>query len=780
MTEGRDPFLPELNPEQREAVLHGEGPLLVLAGAGSGKTRVLTARAARLVGEEGIPPERLLMVTFTNKAAEEMRERIRELLGADPAGMWAGTFHSVAARLLRLEAEHAWRDRNFTIYDQDDSLRAVRRAMEDVGLDPERWSPRSIQSRISDAKSAMVAADEFRERSFDLVARRVAEVYPRYQDILRRSNALDFDDLLVHGVRLLEEVPAVAERYRRRFRHVLVDEYQDTNHAQYRMVRALGRAHGNVCVVGDDDQSIYGWRGADLRNILDFERDFEGARVVRLERNYRSTERILAVANAVIARNTERKEKTLRSVRDRGEPVRVVRVADERAEARWTVREIQALAGRHRPDDCAVLYRTNAQSRPYEDALREAGLPYRIVGGVRFYERREIKDVLAYLRLAANPADDAAFRRVVSWPRRGVGSVTLERLEAAREDGESLLGAAARATEVEELPTAGARSLEEFAGGIRELHEAGREATAEEVIRRCIGRFGLLSALESEEDGEDRIANVTELVAAAAEFDAADAEEAPEEATELGLYLQTVSLLGDRDQAEEGPGVTLMTLHNAKGLEFPVVFVGGVEEGLFPLSRALEGGEGIEEERRLFYVGVTRARDRLYLTHADRRWRAGSQSQAGPSRFLEEIPDGPVERRRGGALARNGRSGGGSPSAGRRGRSRRGSGGDGAGGSRFSWRRGGSPGRGAGGEGSEAAGSGSAGLGSDDGEATYDYGDSQVPLELEPGGRVVHPRFGEGTILATSGDGRSLKLTVDFDAAGEKKVMAAFADLRPA
>jgi len=746
-----------LNPEQRRGVL---------AGAGSGKTRVLTVRVARLVRAEGVPPDRILAVTFTNKAAGEMRERIAALLDRPPRGLWAATFHSLAARLLRREADFVPRDRNFTIYDRDDSIRSVGMAMEEAGVDPERWSPRSVLGRISDAKNALVGPDEYAEKSFDLLSRRVAEVYPLYERALRRANAFDFDDLLAHAVRLLEGVEEVRERYAHRFLHVLVDEYQDTNHAQYRMVRALARVHGNLCVVGDDDQSIYGWRGADVRNILDFERDFPGAEVVRLEENYRSTGSILQVANTVIAHNTARKPKELRTSRGAGEAVQVVRTADERSEARWTARRIAELSTEGRPPgDFAVLYRTNAQSRPYEEALRRESVPYRVVGGVRFYERREIKDVLAYLQLVVNPSDDAAFLRVVNWPRRGIGTVTLDRLSAARGPEQSLLEAAEGAEELEELPTAGARSLASFAEEVLELREAQRGAEALTVVREVLERFGVREALADEEDGRERIENVDELVAGVAEFDPDEVDEVDESlegTSELELFLQHVALLSDIDQHDEGAAVSLMTLHNAKGLEFPVVFVGGLERGLFPLSRAEESQEEYEEERRLFYVGITRAEERLFLTHADRRWRAGSGSDMLPSPFLEELPEDPVERRRvggawgGSAVRRRASSGGGRPSGSRE-----------DGGS-FSWRQGASTTAGGGGDTAASVG------------LTYDFGDSQESLTLEPGARLVHPRFGEGTVRSVSGRGDAAKVTIEFDEIGRKKVVVAHADLRPA
>jgi DNA helicase-2/ATP-dependent DNA helicase PcrA len=638
-------------------------------------------------------------------------------------------------------------------------------SMEEAGVDSDRWSPRAIRSRIGRAKGRLIGPDELPEEPFDLLARQVREVYPAYEATLRRCNAFDFDDLLVRTVGLLEGADEVRERYGDRFLHVLVDEYQDTNHAQYRMVRALADTHRNLCVVGDDDQSIYGWRGADLRNILDFERDFPGAHVVRLERNYRSTEPILRVANAVIARNSARKPKRLRTERGAGEPVTAVRTADERAEAEWAVEEIRRLGERYSPGDVAVLYRTNAQSRPFEDVLRRERLPYRIVGGVRFYERREIRDVLAYLQLVVNPADEAAFMRAVGWPRRGVGSVTVERLLGSRRSDETLVAAARHASEVDAIPAAGARSLESFATVIEELGARQPESPASELVRDCLERFGIREALAGEEEGEERLANVEELLAAVEEFDRSELEEPGEDAGELELFLQHVVLASDIDRWDPERGsVSLMTLHNAKGLEFPVVFVAGLERGLFPLARAEESVEEYEEERRLFYVGVTRARDLLYLTHADRRWRAGSGGESEPSPFLDEIPEGAVERRWAGGRRRGAVRREVGPPAWRAGNAS----------DAFAWRAGVEAAAGAGGRSLAGAG------GTEDGELHYDFGDSQETLRLEPGERVVHPSFGEGTILDRSGAGRATKLTIEFDGAGTRKVMAAFAALRPA
>ncbi len=750
---------PQLNPEQHSAVQHGLGPLLVLAGAGSGKTRVLTTRVARLIQEEGVPPQRILAMTFTNKAAGVMRNRITDLIGSEPRGLWVGTFHSIAARVLRRESEGASRSRGFTIYDSDDTLRVIRRAMEEAGLDTQRWSPQAIRGRISDAKSALVTPEEYSGTAFNLMSRAVATVYPVYDRMLVQANAYDFDDLLFHTAMLLENNPAVGDHYADRFLHILVDEYQDTNHAQYRIVRRLAEGHGNVCVVGDDDQSIYGWRGADVRNILDFERDFPGAEVVRLEQNYRSSASILEVANAVIALNRSRKEKRLRTERAPGDSVVVARLRDEKAEAKWVVERFRAFGVR--ATDCTILYRTNAQSRPLEEALRRVRIPYRVVGGVRFYERREIKDVLAYLLLTVNPADETAFGRAVSWPRRGVGSVTLERLgDWAAEEGVPLLAAAERAAEVSGLPPAGARALVDFAAAIAALRLLSRQETVEAVLRECLTSCGLIAALESEDDGENRLANVTELLAAAAAFNPSQVEDAEAGGTDLELYLQSAALQTEADEVDDSENcITMMTIHNAKGLEFPVVFLVGLEDGLFPLARASESEEELEEERRLFYVGVTRAEDHLLLSHADRRWRYGAESWSAPSPFLHELPEESVHRIHvGGRTYRRHQA----PSA-RKPRRPAPSTSDQSE-TRFSWQR------------SPAAETRS---GSEPAGVRYDFEDTQEPLRLEPGARVVHPHFGAGEILTVSGHGASVKADIEFEGYGTKRVVVAHARLRP-
>jgi DNA helicase-2/ATP-dependent DNA helicase PcrA len=767
-------YLQRLNPEQRAATEHFEGPLLVLAGAGSGKTRVLTSRIARLVEEHGVAPESILALTFTNKAAAEMRDRVRSLLGRDPAGMWIGTFHAIGARILRREAPRLGWSPSFLIYDADDSERLVRRILKDeLRLDPKRFSPKAIRAAISSAKNELIGPAGFASRAFDPLARAAAQVFERYDQALRDANAFDFDDLLLRPVEALRGFPDLLERYRSRFHFVLVDEYQDTNHAQYVFLRLLAsRADdadvapgGNLFVVGDDDQSIYGWRGANVRNILDFEKDFPDAGVIRLEENYRSTQRILEAANRVIAENIHRKGKTLRTANAPGESITMVEAADEADEAEWIADETRARLASNpdaTPRDFAVLYRTNAQSRALEEAFRREGIPYRIVGGQRFYERREVKDVLAYLRLIANPRDDESFLRIVNFPRRGIGDTSLVRLAAhARASGIALLAAAERADEIPEMRGAAPRALVEFATLIRRFAitaDAGTRLDA--FLEELLDETGLLQALIDEgAEGADRVANVQELVASASELQAR-AEAGDPEMTEdleaagadaravrpLDLFLAHVALVTDIDQKyPDAPVVTLMTMHNAKGLEFPVVFLAGMEEGLFPLSRTRDTREELEEERRLFYVGITRAEQKLYLTTARRRRRGGEWADSIPSSFLEAIPRELIElrrtRRMGVPTGSSFRPVGRFNETTRRGR-----------------------------------------LGFDPGVArptgrTVDYADSQDPVRLVKGARVRHPEFGGGTVLELSGFGADVRAAIHFDTVGRKVVMVRYANL---
>ena len=747
-----------LNPPQREAVEHGEGPILVLAGAGSGKTRVLTTRVASLVRDHGVPVDRILAVTFTNKAAGEMKDRIGNLLGEEPAGLWAGTFHAIGARILRAYAERLGYSRAFTIFDADESLREVKRVQESLELDPKRWKPKALRAVMSDAKNQLITPQEFQDEnaeSFDLFSRKVAELYPAYQSSLKEQNALDFDDLLVKPVELLANHEDVLARYRERFAFILVDEYQDTNRAQFRFLELLAGGHRNLMVVGDDDQSIYGWRGADIRNILDFEDTYPEARVVRLETNYRSTPDILEAANAVISQNVQRKGKTLRTERPSGEGLTVVRCQDERDEARWVVEEVERriLDENRSYRDFAVLYRTNAQSRALEDAFRRRGVPHQIVGGVRFYERREIQDVLGYLRLISNPRDDAAFSRVVNSPRRGVGAASQERLRAwAVAQGLSLLEAAGRAHDTPDLPRAGVKALARFSDLVKRYAQRAASYSVGELLEELVEELDLLTHLRNEgPDGEDRAENVKELIAGAVDFEPEPLEEwgedetAPEGMTELDLFLQQAALITDLDRTEAGEdSVTLMTLHNAKGLEFPCVVIAGMEEGLFPLARAFDEPDTMEEERRLFYVGLTRAEDKLILTYARERRRAGDIMPGHPSSFLRALPSEQVEERK--TRGATGSAGGGL--------------------------RGPGPGGG-----SSSRRSGGGGAGRAQGTSGGEEDVNQDQAYLQPGERVVHGTFGSGTVAEVSGFGRDLQVSVDFDSVGRKKLLARYARL---
>jgi DNA helicase II / ATP-dependent DNA helicase PcrA len=738
-------------------VEHFQGPILVLAGAGSGKTRVLTARICHLVRHHGVAPHRILAVTFTNKAAGEMRERIRLHLGQEPAGMWVGTFHALGARILRRHAPRIGWSPAFTIYDQDQSLREMKRAQEEAGIDPKRWNPKILRAHVSGAKNQLVSARQFVEEngdSFDLLVRNVARVYPVYQDALRNHEAFDFDDLLMRPVEILEGHPDVLREYRRRFSFLLVDEYQDTNRAQFRFLELLAAESSNLMVVGDDDQSIYGWRGADIRNILDFEASFQGARVVRLEQNYRSCETILQAANQVIVHNRDRKGKTLRTDRVGGEKISLAETSDEMDEARWIAEEIRARVAENPSRafrDFAVLYRTNAQARALEDAFRSGGLPYQVVGGVGFYERREIQDVLGYLRLVSNPRDGGAFDRVVNYPRRGVGAATVARLrEWAKREGLALLEAASRAVEVPALPRGGARGLADFAGLIRRYSVQASEVKVGILLEELVEELGLLDLLKEEgPEGEDRAENVEELIAGALDFDAERLEEEDrpgDRFTELDLFLQRVALVADVDSHDPGAdSVTLMTLHNAKGLEFPVVFVSGLEDGLFPLSRAYDDPATLEEERRLFYVGITRAMDKLFLTYARQRRRGGEYMFGRLSPFVRAIHESLLEERVSRRIRTSARTGFGA--------------GFGQG-----FGKGFGPGPGE-------------GYAHDPGHTLEEAEMNQDLPRFVKGERVTHATFGSGTVLEVSGFGPDLKVTVNFDSVGSKKLLARYASL---
>jgi DNA helicase II / ATP-dependent DNA helicase PcrA len=632
-----DRLLEGLNEPQREAVLHGEGPLLILAGAGSGKTRVLTHRIAHLVGTGQAQPGEILAITFTNKAAEEMRSRVESLVGARARLMWVMTFHSACARILRADAERLGYTRGFTIYDEQDSLRLVKQCVEELDVDPKRFAPRGIRRQISEAKNQLLDAEAYGLKVSSFFEQTSADVYRLYEQRIHSMNAMDFDDLLFRCVNLFELFPEVRDRYRQSFRHVLVDEYQDTNRAQYVWLRLLCEEHRNLSVVGDDDQSIYAFRGADIRNVLEFEDDFPDARVIKLEQNYRSTQTILSAANAVISRNRARKHKELWSDLGEGEPIHVRELDDEHAEARFVVSEIERLVdeGTSR-DEVAVFYRTNAQSRVLEDMLVRYGVGYQVIGGTRFYERAEIKDALAYLTLLVNPQDTVAFQRVVNSPRRGIGQTSLGRVVGhANTLGRSVWDVAAAPEEVPGLAAAAVKAVGRFMSVMERLRErAEGDAQVGDLLQETLDETGYIEALQAERtiEAQGRLENLEELVGVAREYDATAEDPSVEE------FLQQVALFSEQDALQDEQGiVTLMTLHNAKGLEFGVVFVIGCEDGVFPHSRAIEAGD-LEEERRLCYVGVTRAQRELYLTYARTRTLYGARDWNLPSRFIEEIP----------------------------------------------------------------------------------------------------------------------------------------------
>jgi len=740
-----------LNPAQREAVLHFEGPMLVLAGAGSGKTRVLTTRIARLIEHQGVDPSRILAVTFTNKAAGEMRERIGRLLGEEPKGMWSGTFHAIGARILRTAAPLVGRTPSFTIYDEDDTLSLIKRLMEQEGISPKQWSPKVISSLISDAKNALVSAQEYEKLAMDPVSRAASKVYGKLEAALRTANSVSFDDLLVLPVEIFRKDERTLARYRDRFQFILVDEYQDTNRAQFQFIKLLGSNHGNVVVVGDDDQSIYGWRGADIRNILDFEKEYPAARVVRLEENYRSTPDILDVANAAITPNQGRKGKTLRPTRPAGEPVTLVAALDERDEADFVLEEVKARQNQEGRGlaDFAVLYRTNAQSRAFEDALRREVIPYRLVGSVRFYDRREIRDLMAYLKLIANPADEEAFRRAISVPKRGIGDTTLDMLVSrARAGNHTLMETIADPETQSLLRPAARKSLADFINLISTLRERAKDTSVDVLIQDLLGEIRYVEYLQAEgpESARDRIENVSALIDGAAETVIDDGGEVG--LTPLDHFLQRAMLVAGADAVDPtADAITLMTLHNAKGLEYPVVFLTGLEDGLFPLSQSFDDPPKLEEERRLFYVGITRAQAKLFISHTEVRRRNGELLPSIKSRFLAEIAAANLEERKtlkASTLGRGSRPSGGTSFSGAYPARRT-----------YdvpSWRR-----------------------STPIAEAEI----SQDEPRYVKGERVRHKLFGEGSIAELSGVGREVKAVIDFDdeAVGRKTIKLAYTTL---
>ncbi len=636
-------YLAALNEAQREAVLATEGPLLVVAGAGSGKTRVLTHRVAHLLNACGVKPNEVLAITFTNKAAGEMRSRLEGLLGSTGRGLWILTFHASCGRILRREAPRLGYRTNFTIYDQADQVRLTKACLEELERDPKRFVPRGIHAQISNAKNQLVGPEEYRSRVASFYDQTVAEAYELYQRRLFTSNAVDFDDLLYLTVQVLERFPEALERWQKAFRYVLVDEYQDTNHAQYRLLQLLAAKHRNLCAVGDPDQSVYAFRGADIRNILEFERDFPDTRTIALEQNYRSTNTILRAANGVISHNRERKEKNLWSELGDGQPVRVIEVEDEHSEARFVAAEIAGLVAEdYSGREIAIFYRTNAQSRVLEDVLVRQDIAYQVIGGPRFYERAEVKDLIAYLQVVDNPFDAVSLQRIANRPRRGIGDASLARLGTyANAQGLSLWEALEHADDagIGGAPLKAVQSLRTL---LQSLQAGALELPVAELIERVLERSGYVEALEAERtiEAQGRIENLQELVGVGQEY-----QQRAEEPS-LSHFLQEISLVSDQDTMEEEQSlVTLMTLHNAKGLEFRAVFMIGMEEGIFPHSRSIEE-QSLDEERRLAYVGMTRAQERLCLTHASARSLYGARNYNLPSRFLDELPEAEVERER--------------------------------------------------------------------------------------------------------------------------------------
>jgi DNA helicase II / ATP-dependent DNA helicase PcrA len=721
-------LLAGLNPPQREAVEHGEGPLLVLAGAGSGKTRVLTNRIAYLLATGAARPGEILAITFTNKAAAEMRDRVGQLVGRSVRAMWVTTFHSACARMLRADAERLGYSKGFTIYDESDSLRMLKRCLAELGVDPKRYPPRAIRSKISGAKNQLIDAATYAESPASVFEEVVAEAFPLYEKRMLEANAMDFDDLLVRTVNALELFEEVRERWRRTFRHVLVDEYQDTNHAQYRLLQLLASEHGNLMVVGDEDQSIYGFRHADIRNILDFEEDFPEAAVVKLEQNYRSTQTILSAANAVVERNRQRRPKELWTEIEGGDLIQLSELGDEHEEARWVAGEIERLGEEHdvARSEVAVFYRTNAMSRVLEDTLVRFEVPYQVIGGTKFYDRAEIKDAIAYLSLLVNPADQVSFSRVVNSPRRGIGNTSQGRLLShANTTGLPIWEVFERAEEVPGLSGAAIKAVGRFHETMEGLRErAEGDAPVAGILEATLNESGYLEALAAERtvEAEGRAENLEELVGVAAEFDISREQEGESETPPLEEFLQQISLYTDQDSLQrEESLVTLMTLHNAKGLEYDTVFIVGCEDGAFPHMRALgEGGE--EEERRLCYVGITRARRRLCMTWTRERRLFGRAERNLPSRFIDELPAELTERH------------GGTPAGG------------------MTWDTG------------------------TTGPAPARPVDPGPTLELQTGDDVVHASFGDGVVTGVEPGG---VVVVRFSGDGsERKLMADYAPIR--
>ncbi|NLV61947.1 MAG: DNA helicase PcrA [Clostridiaceae bacterium] len=732
-------LLEGLNPQQKEAVLHTEGPILVLAGAGSGKTRVITHRIAYLIQEKGVAPWSILSLTFTNKAAREMRDRIEALIGARVLDIWSGTFHSCCVRILRREIERIGFNRDFVIYDTGDQETLIKDCLQRLGYNDRNFPPKQVLAYIGRAKDELISPEAYSiNAASDFRMRKISDIYTLYQKKLKANNALDFDDILLHTLKIFDKNPDVLAYYQDKFKYILVDEYQDTNTAQYMLVSMLAKKHRNICVVGDDDQSIYGWRGANMQNILDFEKHFHGCRVIKLEQNYRSTERILDAANNVIKNNYGRKPKLLWTKNLTGEPVYVYKAFDERDEADFTAGMVRNAVARgdNNYGDFAVLYRINAQSRVFEDSFMKMGIPYRIIGAHKFYDRKEIKDIIAYLRVVNNPHDDISLKRIVNVPRRGIGKVTLDRAEQlAYDNGVSIYSILLEASKLSELTRASAK-IKSFTDMLVKLRSLAEYLDLTELIKSVIDQSGIIKELEQEDtiEAKTRIENIREFQSVVLDFVRNSEEEDPG----LNDFLAHVSLIADVDtMADEQDRVVLMTMHSAKGLEFPIVFLAGMEEGVFPSYRSIGEESEMEEERRLCYVGITRAREKLFLTFTKSRTLFGNTTYNRQSRFIDEIPEDLLKYiSENSDLIK-----------------------------------------------SDVRKSVTNQISADEWKqrtASFIKAAELNTDELVAGTRVLHKKFGAGTITAREPEGSDFKLEIDFDQFGMKRLLASYAKLKSA
>ncbi|WP_181347906.1 DNA helicase PcrA [Thalassobacillus sp. CUG 92003] len=743
MTQTTEALLKGLNNEQREAVIHTDGPLLIMAGAGSGKTRVLTHRIAYLLNEKDVSPRSVLAITFTNKAAREMKERVESLVGPEAEQIWMSTFHSMCVRILRRDIDRIGYDRNFSILDSGDQLSVIKQVLKDLNLDPKKWDPRAMLGAISGAKNELQSPDDYANLAGNFHEEQVAQVYKAYHRKLQKNQSLDFDDLIMQTLNLFDRLPEVLEYYQRRFQYIHVDEYQDTNHAQYQLVKQLAERFKNLCVVGDSDQSIYGWRGADIQNILNFESDYPNANVIMLEQNYRSTELILNTANQVIRNNSGRKPKKLWTANQGGEKICYHQAATEREEALFVTDQIESLVrqGAQKHKDIAVLYRTNAQSRTIEETFVKAGIPYQMIGGTKFYDRKEIKDILAYLRLIANPNDDLSFGRVINEPKRGVGKTSLEKLQTYAADHDiSLYDAAGEVDFVNGVSARAAKAIMNFRTMVKNWTQQQDYLSATDMVAQVIEKTGYEQMLRNEQslEAQSRVENIEEFKSVTQNF-----EENSEDKT-LIAFLTDLALIADIDQMNEDPmgddKVVLMTLHSAKGLEFPVVFLIGMEENVFPHSRSLMDENEMEEERRLAYVGITRAEQQLFVTHAKMRTLYGKTNMNPVSRFISEMPeeciDGKANEQQAAPFFSNNQTSTSTSGASQEKRRPKKMHDNSTGGEKISW---------------------------------------------NPGDKAQHKKWGEGTVVKVQGEGDSMELDIAFPApTGIKRLLARYAPITKA